>query len=70
MIIWYSIINWIVLLNMSIQNLVLPAGLKNKLVMLQWVCAMISMVSLVSNVANLVGSVRKPNRMISMVCQG
>ena len=55
---------------MSMQNLVLPAGLKNKLVMLQWVCAMISMVSLVSNVTNLVDSVRKPNRMISMVCQG
>ena len=29
---WY--INWIILLNMSIQNLVLPAGLKNKLVLL------------------------------------
>ena len=55
---------------MSMQNLVLPALLKKKLVMLQWVCAMISMVSLVSNFTNLVDSVMKPNRMISMVCQG
>ena len=30
----FGYINWIILLNMSIQNLVLPAGLKNKLVLL------------------------------------
>ena len=54
---------------MSIQNLVLPSRLRNKLVMLQWVCGIISLVSLVSNLIDLVGGVRKLNRMISMVCQ-